>query len=196
MKYNTQRDKLVMPEYGRTVQNMIQHALTLENREDRQRCAETIVDIMSNMQPQLREQSDFRHKLWDHLAFMSNYELDVDYPFAVTRLDEESAKPQPLNYPKKNIRNRHYGNLVEQLLAHLATMEEGEERDALLEDVANQMNQNLYDWNRDAADPEKIAADVARYTDGRVQLDVEHFKFDSVVQGSGMPSSKRKKKKK
>ncbi len=196
MNYNTQREKMLMPEYGRAVHDMVQHALTLENREDRQRCAQTIVDVMGNMQPALRDQPDHKHKLWDHLAYISGYQLDVDYPYPVTRLDSDSAKPQPLSYPQNRIRSRHYGHIMEQFLAHLATMPEGEERDELTSYLANQMKQELYDWNRDAMDGQNIAADIARYTEGRVRLDLSEFKFDNVIQGPQQSTGKKKKKKK
>lgn len=196
MQYNTQRDKLIMSEYGRAVQDMVRHALTIEDREERQQCAQTIVDVMANMQPALREQPDYRQKLWDHLAYISNYELDVEYPYPVTRLDAESTKPEPLSYPGKRIRNRHYGYLLEQLLTHLATMSENEERDELLQYVADQMKQSLFDWNRDAMDEEKIASDIARYTDGRILINLDEFTFGNVIQGAAQSSGKKKKKKK
>lgn len=185
-----------MPEYGRAVQDMVRHALTLENREERQRCAQTIVNVMGNMQPALRDQPDFKYKLWNHLAYISGYQLDVDYPCPVTRLDADSAKPQPLHYPQTRIRNRHYGHVMERFLDHLATMPEGAERKQLTDYLANQMKQDLYDWNRDAMNDEKIASDIARYTDGRVQLDLSAFKFDSVIQGGQLSGGGKKKKKK
>lgn len=185
-----------MPEYGRTVQDMVCYALTITDRDERQRCAETIISIMANMNPSMREQPDFAHRLWDHLAYISHYELDVDYPYPVTHLDDETVKPAPLAYPKKRIRNRHYGYIMERLLEHLATMPEGEERDALTKYLADQMKQSLYDWNRDAMDADKIASDIARYTDGRVMLDLDNFVFDAVIQGNNNQSSSGKKKKK
>lgn len=196
MQYNTQRDKLSMPEYGRAVQDMVMHALTIDDRQKRQQCAQTIIDVMANMQPALREQPDYLQKLWDHLAYISNYQLDVDYPYPVTRLDGENVTPEQLAYPKKKIRNRHYGFLLEQLLTHLATMPEGEERDELVQLIADQMKQSLFDWNRDAMDEEKIASDLARYTDGRIQLDIDNFSFGKVVQGMQQGSGKKKRRKK
>lgn len=196
MQYNTQREKLTMPEYGRTIQMMIQHACQLKDKAQRQRCAQTIIDVMAGMQPEMNKQDNFRNKLWDHLAFLADYQLDIDYPVEITRLDTEATKPSPLTYPKRGIHNRHYGNIMEQFLAHLATMPEGDEREQLLELVANQMKQELFDWNRDAMDPEKIASDIARYTDGRVRLDLSMFKFDTVIQGGQNDGSKKKKKKK
>lgn len=196
MQYNTQKDKLLMPEYGRAVQDMVMHAVALPDREKRQQCANTIVDIMSNMQPSLRDVPNYREHLWNHVAYISGYALDVDYPYPVTRLDDANKRPEPMHYPMKRIRNRYYGNLVEQQLKHLAEMPEGEERDAFLELVANQMKQTLFDWNRDAMNEEKIAMDIERYTDGRVTLDLDNFRFGSVMQGKMQTNVSKKKKKK
>ena len=155
MKYNTQRDKLLMPEYGRGVQDMIIYATSLPEKEERQRCAETIFGIMLNMQPQLRELPDFRHRIWDHIAYISGYQLDIDYPCEITHLGEEAEKPTPLKYPMKDIRQRQYGYLLEESLRQLAEMPEGEERDAMLSLVASQMKQSLFIWKREAMDEEK-----------------------------------------
>lgn len=185
-----------MPEYGRTIQTMIAHAMQLVDRSQRLRCAHTIVKVMAGMQPDLRSQGDYQHMLWDHLAYMSGYQLDIDYPVEITRLDTDVTKPSPLKYPSKNIRSRHYGHVIEQFLEHLSTMPEGNERDQLLALTANQMKQALFDWNRDAMDEGKIAADIARYTDGRVRLDLDNFRFDAPVQGGQQGGQKKKKKKK
>ena len=195
MQYNTQRDKLYMPEYGRVVHDMVRHAMSIGDKEKRQRCAQTIIEVMANKQPELRKQDDFRKKLWDHLAYISGYQLDVEYPYPVTRLDAENSRPAPLSYPAKSIRNRHYGYLTEQYLARLESMPSGKESTALLSLVANQMKQQLYDWNRDAMDAEKISSDIVRYTHGRVRLDAGTFKFRNVVQSSQPHPGKKKKKK-
>lgn len=185
-----------MPEYGRSIQEMVLHATRIPDRDKRLVCASTIVDIMVNMQPSLRELPNYREHLWNHVAYISGYTLDVDYPYPITRLDAESKRPDPMRYPMKRIRNRYYGNLVEQQLAHLGEMSEGEERDEFLSLVANQMKQTLFDWNRDAMNDEKVAQDIERYTDGRVKLDLESFRFDSVMQGKQQTSGSKKKKKK
>ncbi len=196
MQYNTQREKLVMPEYGRSVQQMVLHAIQIDDRDKRLQCAATIVDIMANMQPALRDLPNYREHLWNHVAFISGYTLDVDYPYPITRLDGDAKRPQPMHYPMKRIRNRYYGNLVEQQLEHLAEMPEGEERDVFLALVANQMKQTLFDWNRDAMNDEKVAQDIERYTEGRVCLDLSTFRFDSVMQGKQQTNGSKKKKKK
>ncbi len=195
MKYNTQREKLQMPEYGRGIQDMISYAVTIEDKEERQRCAESIFNIMMNMQPQLREQPDFRHRIWDHIAFISDYKLDVDYPFEINHLGEEASKPKPVKYPMKNIRQRQYGFLIEESLRQLAEMPEGDERDELLELTANQMKQSLFIWNRDAMDEEKVASDIYHYTKGKVELDLENFHFAPVQSLPRQDGSKKKRKK-
>ncbi|MCM1108896.1 MAG: DUF4290 domain-containing protein [Clostridium sp.] len=163
-----------MPEYGRGIQNMVEYALTIENREERQRCANTIVAIMGNMFPHLRDVPDFKHKLWDHLAVMSDYKLDIDYPYEVARQQEANMRPRPMDYPMRRIRYRHYGYLLEMFLKKMKDMPEGEEREALTRMVANQMKRSLYNWNKDAMEDGKVAADIAEYTGGSVRLDVDH----------------------
>ena len=180
MTYNTQRERLPMPEYGRGIQNMVDYALTLADRGERQRCADTIVSIMGNMFPHLRDIPDFKHKLWDHLAVMADYKLDIDYPYEITPAAAVHSRPKPLAYPMKRIRYRHYGYMLETLLKKLKDMPEGEERDALTSMVANQMKRCLYNWNKDAMDEEKVAADLSEYTEGKVQLDLDHFRFASL----------------
>ena len=126
-----------LPEYGRSVQNMVDHALTIEDREERQRCANTIVNIMGGMFPHLRDVPDFKHKLWDHLAIMSDFKLDIDYPFEIVKREELEMKPGKIAYPDKAIRYRHYGRFLESMIKKLSEMEEGEEKQALLQLLVN-----------------------------------------------------------
>ena len=197
MKYNTQRDKLQMPEYGRGVQDMIAHAVTLPSKAERQRCVEAIFSIMVNMQPQLRELPDYKHRIWDHIAYISGYQLDIDYPFPITRLGNEAQRPNPLPYPMKNIQQRQYGHLIEESLLQLSQMPEGSERDEMLTLVANQMKQNLFNWNRDAMDDMKVATDISRYTHGSVSLDLSAFHFapvQTLPKQEGTGGKKKRKK--
>ncbi len=167
-----------MPEYGRGIQEMVDYALTIENREERQRCARTIVSIMGNMFPHLRDVPDFKHKLWDHLAIMADYRLDIDYPYEVMPgKTEGNSKPSPLAYPMKKIRYRHYGFLLESLIRKLAGMPEGAEREELTLLVAGQMKRSLDNWNKDAMDDDKVAVDLNHYTHGTVRLDKERFRL-------------------
>lgn len=164
-----------MPEYGRGIQNMVDYALTLPTKAERQMCAQTIVAIMGNMFPHLRDVPDFKHKLWDHLAVMADYKLDIDYPYEITPKAEAEAKVSPLGYPMKRIRYRHYGYLLETLAKKLTEMPAGEERDELALLVAAQMKRSLGNWNKDVMDDEKVAFDLAAYTHGQVELDRERF---------------------
>ena len=103
MQYNTQQKRMPLPEYGRSIQNMVDHALTIEDRAERQRCANTIINIMGNMFPHLRDVPDFKHKLWDHLAIMANFQLDIDYPYEIIRKDNLNTKPESIPYPSTKI---------------------------------------------------------------------------------------------
>lgn len=198
MQYNTKKTKLRIPEYGRSVQEMIAQAVTIADDRERQRCAEAIFRVMKNMQPRMRELPDYRHRIWNHIAYISGYRLNVAYPCPITRLGEEAEKPRRMPYPMKRIRQRHYGYYVEELLRRLANMPAGTKRNQLLALTANRMKQNLFNWNRDAMDETKVAGDISRYTDGRVRLDLSSFRFAPVSllpRQDGHGSNKKKKRK-
>ena len=192
LDYNTQREKLILPEYGREIQNMVDHAIQIEDRDERQRCAETIIGIMERMFPQNKENNDHQQKLWDHLALMSRFQLDIDWPFDVQQAARIAVKPEPLPYPMTQIPVRHYGNMIFEMFEKLKNMEPGPERDELARRTANQMKRNLAQWSHGSADDEKVVSDIARFTDGKIQLDLDNFKFEKVEFKD--PERKRKKK--
>ncbi|MDO4158853.1 MAG: DUF4290 domain-containing protein [Prevotellaceae bacterium] len=192
LDYNTQREKLILPEYGREVQKMVDYAMTLESKEERQHCAETIIDIMERMFPQNRENIDYKQKLWDHLALMSDFKLDIDYPVDINEAKKISSKPQPMGYPKQTNPVKHYGSMMFGLFEQLKNMQPGTERDELTRLVANQMKRNLMQWSHGSSDDEKIASDLARFTDGKIQLDLDEFKFN--VGNMKEPGEKRRKR--
>ena len=192
LDYNTQRKKLILPEYGREIQSMVDYAVSLPDKNERQYCAETIISIMDSMYPQNRDNADHLQKLWDHLALMSNFKLDIDWPFDVSQAQKIQTKPEPLAYPMNKISVRHYGNMVFELFEKLKTMSPGEERDELLRITARQMKSNLMQWGHGSTDNEKVISDLARFTDGAIQLDPETFKFDKYP--SRETDRKRKKK--
>ena len=194
MTYNTQREKLILPEYGRTIQEMVDICLQIEDRQERQQCAETIVSIMAAMNPNVRQQPDYEHKLWDQLAILSDYRLDIDYPYEIIKREELDAKPKPLKYPMQRIRYRHYGHLTEAFMKELKEMPESPEREQLTAMMANFMKRSLYNFNRDAMDEEKIAADIQTYTEGQTTINAG-FQFASVTNGR-LPGQMPKKKKK
>ena len=164
MEYNTQRKKMELPEYGRSVQNMVDHALTIEDREERQRCANTIVNIMGGMFPQLRDVPDFKHKLWDHLAIMSDFKLDIDYPFEIVKPEELEMKPERIPYASNAVRYRHYGRFLEGMVKKAMEMEEGEEKEAFIHLLAIQMKKNLNNWNKEGIEDQKIVDDLREYS--------------------------------
>ena len=192
LDYYTQREQLVLPEYGREIQKMVDHALTLPTKEERQACAESIIATMSILFPQGYDAIDLEHKLWDHLAIMSNFQLDIDYPFDVSEAIKAATKPQRVGYTSSHIPVRHYGKLLFETFERLKNMPEGEERDALVRLTANQMKRALVEWGHGAADNERVASDLAAFTNGKIQLDLDTFKFEKLP--AREPEKKRKKK--
>ena len=180
LDYNTQRELLQMPEYGREIQRMIDHAVTLPTKEERLLCAKTIVKLMETKVPQIRENSGYEQTLWDHLYIMSHKQLDIDWPYDISGAEKFHDKPQPMKLPQSNVRLRHYGKLVSELLEKLKDMPEGGERDELIRLTANQMKRDLVQWGHGSIDDEKVADDMARMTDGAVQLDLSNFVFERI----------------
>lgn len=193
LDYNTQREKLVMPEYGREIQKMVDYALTIENRQERQLCAETIVNTMQRMYPNVSE--DQQRKFWDHLAIMSGFQLDIDYPYDISEAQNIAKKPAPMKYPMEHIPIRHYGKMIFEMFDKLKAMPEGPERDELVGMTANQMKRSLATWSNGSWDDEKVASDLARFTDGIIQLDLDTFRFDKIDFSSINQQEKKKKKK-
>ena len=194
LDYNTQREKLALPEYGREIQRMVDHAKTLPDKKERQRCAQTIVAIMDRMFPQNRQNADYKHKLWDHLALMSNFELDIDWPYDIHQAVDITSRPEPMPYPMKDIAVRHSGYMVFELFDKLKQMPPGKERDELARVTANQMKRNLMLWSHGSSDDEKVASDLARFTDGKIQLDLSTFKFEKVSMRDMEVRTKKKKR--
>lgn len=168
--YNTSREPLQMSEYGRSIQEMVNYCKTIKDRDERTDCAYTIVGIMSTMTEQSGNAEDFQQKLWNHLARISKYELDIDYPVEIERYDEEQ-KMMKVNYPQKPIRRRHYGRILEDLTKKITEVEDPEEREELAHQVANQMKRSLAYWDIDVMSDRKVVDDLADYTNGKVTID-------------------------
>ena len=192
LDYNTQREKLVMSEYGREIQKMIEIACELPTKEERLKCAYTIVKLMETKNPQLKENDDFEQTLWNHLYLMSHRELEIDWPFDISKADSILSKPKPMSLLKDGVKLRHYGRLIEELFEKLKTMPEGEERDALVRYTANQMKRDLLQYGHGYMDDERIADDLARFTDGAIQIDLSTFKFDKISVNEEKKGKKKK----
>ena len=182
-----------MKEYGREVQTMIEYCMQLDDRQERQRCAARIVKTMEQMHPGIKQQPDYKHKLWDHLAIMSGFQIDIDYPCDITKAEAMRAKPEPVPYSQQRMPVRHYGSLVFKTLAHLKEMPAGKDRDVLAERVANQMKRDLVLYGNGMPDDERVLSDLARFTDGKIQLDPNRFHFAPVVIEEKKSGKKKKK---
>ena len=193
LDYNTHREQLLMPEYGREIQKMVDYAVSLTDKSERQNCAEEIIRMMETKVPELHDTADVEQTLWDHLYLMSHKQLDIDWPFDVTAAEKLQEKPKAIPLPQEGMRLRHYGKLLEQLFEKLKTMPEGEERDALAYYTANQMKRNLMTWGHGSMSDEKVADDLARFTDGVIQLDLSTIKLDKAT-AVEEPKAKKKKK--
>ena len=196
LDYNTQRERIKLNEYGREIQQMVDYCVTIPDREERQVCAEAIIDTMRKMNPSEQNINDRMQTLWDHLALMSDFKLDIDYPVEITTAEQMASKPEPVAYPNTRIPVRHYGRALFELFETLKTMEPGEERDTLVRMTANQMKRCLLRWGHGNGDDEKVADDLARFTDGVIQLDLDSFRFDKIDVLSIAQQAKQKKQKK
>ncbi|MBO4602664.1 MAG: DUF4290 domain-containing protein [Salinivirgaceae bacterium] len=161
MDYNTNRDKLLLPEYGRNVQKMVQIIKKTDDRESRNNLAKATMQLMENMNPSMREMSDYKQKLWDHLAVISDYDLDVDSPYPMPQPAEKiAARKKPLYSNPDEIRFKHYGKVLENMVRRATQYPEGEERDALVEILGNQMKKSFLTWNRETVSDDLIFSDM------------------------------------
>lgn len=196
LDYNTQRERMVMPEYGRCVHALVKQCMAIEDRNARQKCAENIVKTMELMHPEIRQTPDYKHKLWDHLAIMCDFKLDIDYPYDISGAKKIFSRPEPMSYPKRRIPVRHYGSLVFQALDYLKGMPPGAERDEACRVIANQMKRDVIQHGFAIPENERIFSDIAHFTDGVIQLDPDKVKLDFfTIESNAAKKGKMKKKK-
>lgn len=176
MKYNTEREKLNIPEYGRNVQGLVDYALTIEDREKRTAFAGIIINAMAQVNPSVKELSDYKHKLWDHLFIMSDYRLDVDSPYPKPVKEELDTKPERLAYKSSMIRFRPYGKLIENVIDKVITMPEGEEKNVLIGMIAQYLKKAYLQWNVNSCDDEMILKHFEQLSHGQLKLQ-EDFKL-------------------
>lgn len=170
MEYNSSRPQLIIPEYGRNIQNMISFCKGVEDREERNRVAQAIISVMGQLFPYLRDIEDYKHKLWDHLHIMSNFELDVESPYPMPEVEQLSERPEMLKYPQRNFNFSHYGTWLENLLKKAMEMELGDERDTLTLIVANLMKKHYITYNRDSVEDEVILNQLRELSGGQLAL--------------------------
>lgn len=194
LRYNTQLERLKLPEYGRNIQNMVEHCLTLTDRDERNACARSIIEAMTRLTPQAKNDPDHTRKLWDHLAIISDFRLDIDYPFDQVEKDTLQSTPERVAYGLQNIRYRHYGKSVERLVATASAMEPGQERDTLVRLIANHMKKLMLEVNCDGVDDMKIFKDLAELSHGEIRIHPEEMRlheFKAVQQPTGKKRRKR-----
>lgn len=170
LEYNTEREHLIIPEYGRHMQKMINYAKSRETKEERDKLAKAIISVMGNLQPHLRDVPDFQHKLWDQLFIMSNFELDVDSPYPKPSKEILEEHPEPLNYPQNFPKYRFYGNNIKTMIDVANTWEEGELKDALIFTIANHMKKCFLNWNKDTVEDDVIFQHLYELSNGKINL--------------------------
>lgn len=168
LEYNSERTKLIIPEYGRHIQKLVDHCMSLPTKEERNTMAKAIIDVMGNLQPHLRDVPDFKHKLWDQLHIMSDFKLDVDSPFEQPSKEELKEKPQSMPYPKSASKYRFYGNNIQTMIDVVLTWDEGEMKEALVYTIANHMKKCYLNWNKDSVEDQVIFDHLYDLTDGKI----------------------------
>ncbi len=198
MIYNTQQRPLLLSEYGRNVQNMIDFCLSLEDREERNLCARAIVGVMRRLTPQQANTPEKEQKLWDHLNIMAGFNLDIDFPMPVLQAEELHPRPARIPYSDRRIKWRHYGRNIEQMVARVADLEDGPDKDALISMLAHQMKKLQLVHNPEGVDDAKILRDLAIYSKGKIDLDPQtyllHEFMEAPAPAKQKKSGRRKKK--
>lgn len=173
MEYNTARDKMIISEYGRNVQKLVNYAFTIEDREERTKFAKVIVQIMGQMNPGIRETGDFRHKLWDHLHIIAEFKLDVDAPYPPPTHVMQDTRPEKLAYDNNVIKYKVYGSNIAKIIQKAIEYEEGEEKDALVHAIANHLKKSYLNWNRESVDDDLIFEHLKTLSKGNLELKEE-----------------------
>jgi hypothetical protein len=189
LEYNTEREHLIIPEYGRHIQKMINYATTRETKEERNKVAKAIIAVMGNLQPHFRDVPDFQHKLWDQLFIMSDFKLDVDSPYEKPEREVLEARPEPLKYPQNHPKYRFYGNNIKTMIDVANTWEEGEMKEALVYTIANHMKKCFLNWNKDTVEDSVIFNHLYELSDGKINL---KNSSEDLTDSSSLMKTKRK----
>ena len=190
--YNTTRKKLILAEYGRNVQNMVKYIVELPTKEERNRYAQVVIDLMGFLNPHLRDVADFKHKLWDHLHIISDFKIDVDSPYPKPSEDAIRFKPAPLSYPQQRIKYKHYGKTVELMISRAKAIEDPERKQLMVQSIANFMKMAYVTWNKDSVADETIIKDLREMSNGELQLE-ENVNLQRVEVRQQTPTSGRQR---
>jgi len=169
--YNSTRNKLILSEYGRNVQNMVKYIVALPTKEERNRYAQVVIDLMGFLNPHLRDVADFKHKLWDHLHIISDFQIDVDSPYPKPSPEAIHLKPEPLKYPHQRIRYKHYGKTIELMIEKAKSIDDPDRKRHMVQAVANFMKMAYVQWNKDSVTDEMILSDLYNLSGGQLKLE-------------------------
>ena len=170
IEYNSERPKLIIPEYGRHIQKMVDQAIAKETKEERNKVASSIIAVMGNLNPHLRDVTDFQHKLWDQLFIISDFKLDVDSPYPIPKREELQEYPKSLEYPQNFPKYRFYGNNIKRMIDVAIGWEDGEKKDALVITIANHMKKCFLNWNKDTVENDVIFNHLFELSEGKLNL--------------------------
>ncbi len=193
LEYNTEREHLIIPEYGRHIQKMVNQAIAIEDREERNKCAKSIIAVMGNLNPHLRDVPDFQHKLWDQLFMISDFKLDVDAPFPKPSPEELAERPEPLAYPQNFPKYRFYGNNIKRMIDVAIQWEEGDKKSALVMTIANHMKKCFLNWNKDTVEDQVIFNHLFELSEGKLNLKDSN---EELTQAAALTHNKKRYSKK
>ena len=182
IEYNSEREKLIIPEYGRHIQKMVDFAISRETREERNKVANSIIAVMGNLNPHLRDVPDFQHKLCDQLFIISDFKLEVDSPYPIPKKEELQERPESLNYPQNFPKYRFYGNNIKRMIDVANSWEEWDKKEALVFTIANHMKKCFLNWNKDTVEDDVIFNHLFELSEGKLNLkDSEEKLLDSMT---------------
>ena len=194
MEYNTKRDDLIIPEYGRHVQKMVTHAVSIKDKKERKECVNAIISFMGQLNPHLRDIPDYKHKLWDHLFIMSRFKLDIESPFEKPSKEKLSEKPEPLSYPKNKIKYSYYGNQIQSMINTAISLNNEKEKMIMTGMIANHMKKCYLTWSKSSVDDATILKHLQELSDGKLKLDKDFQLIDDIKIKRSPSKSNWKKK--
>ena len=197
MEYNTERNHLIIPEYGRHVQKMVEHATQIADKAERNKCVNSIIDFMGQMNPHLRDVKEFTHKLWDHLFIMSKFEIDAESPYPIPEIEKLKEKPAKMPYPKNKIRFPFYGAALENMIRFSVAMDEGRQKEIMTGMIANHMKKSYLLFNKHSVSNDTIKLHLYQLSENKLKLtdDFEFIRSQSVVNKNTPKPYKKKFKK-
>ena len=197
MEYNTELSRLIIPEYGRNVQRMVEYLMTIEDKEKRNHQANAVIEVMGNLNPHLRDVPHFKHKLWDHLFIMSNFQLDVDTPYEMPEQEELVKKPEPMAYPQSNIRLRHFGKNILKMIGRATEIEDEAIRNEMVLAICNHMKKSYVSWNNSSVEDSVIVNQFNKMASGKLEaptdLKLSYVEFNAKKRNNNSKNQKRRR---